>query len=277
MKHEAGYRSADVEDRRGARRGVGMKVGLGGTVILALLSLVLGKDLLRGLSGAESGPTRAPDAEEQRDFEFVSQVLDDNQAVWARLLPDQAGQPYRKAKLVVFHDAVESACGSADSAIGPFYCPGDDKVYIDLGFYRDLKGKLGAPGDFAQAYVIAHEIGHHLQNVLGTEERVRREQGAVGKAEKNQLSVRMELQADCYAGIWAKSTNERALLEAGDIEEAMNAAEAIGDDRLQKAATGRVAPERWTHGSSAMRVRWFRRGLETGRVPSCDTFAARDL
>ena len=276
MKWEPGHRSADVEDRRGrSRGGAGLKLGVGGTIVLALLSVVFGKDLFRGLGSG--GPTRAPHPEDEVAFQFVSYVLDDNQATWAKLFPEQFDTNYRKAKMVVFSDSVDSACGTADSAVGPFYCPGDDKVYIDLTFYRALKDKLGAPGDFAQAYVIAHEIGHHIQNVLGTEASVRKKQRGASKEEKNNLSVRMELQADCYAGIWSKSTKDRKLLDPGDIEEAMNAASAIGDDRLQKAATGRVSPETWTHGSSAMRMRWFKRGFDSGQAKQCDTFSASAL
>lgn len=277
MKWEPGHRSADVEDRRGspARGGAGLKLGVGGTIVLAVLSVIFGKDLLQGLGSG--GPSSAASPEDEVAFEFVSFVLDDNQATWAKLFPEQFDTSYRKATMVVFSDSVDSACGTADSAVGPFYCPGDDKVYIDLTFYRALKDKLGAPGDFAQAYVIAHEIGHHIQNLVGTEASVRKKQRGVSKEQKNDLSIRMELQADCYAGIWAKSTNERKLLDVGDIEEAMGAASAVGDDRLQKAATGRVAPETWTHGSSAMRMRWFKRGFESGQVKQCDTFAAPDL
>ncbi len=277
MKWEPGHRSADVEDRRGTpgRGGAGLKLGVGGTIVLALLSVVFGKDLAQGLG--MGGPPQPARPEDEVAFQFVSYVLDDNQATWAKLFPEQFDTQYRKATMVVFSDSVDSACGSADSAVGPFYCPGDDKVYIDLTFYRALKDKLGAPGDFAQAYVIAHEIGHHIQNVLGTEASVRKKQRGASKEEKNNLSVRMELQADCYAGIWSKTTNDRKLLDAGDIEEAMNAASAIGDDRLQKAATGRVSPESWTHGSSAMRLRWFKRGFDSGQVKQCDTFRATEL
>jgi predicted metalloprotease len=173
---------------------------------------------------------------------------------------------------VLFTDAVRSGCGFAESAMGPFYCPLDRRVYIDLGFYRELRSRYGAPGDFAQAYVIAHELGHHIQNLLGTSDVIQRERER-NPAESNRLSVRMELQADCYAGIWAHSTDQRKLLESGDIEEGIGAAAAVGDDRLQKQATGRVNPERWTHGSSAERVAWFKRGLEAGRLGACDTFS----
>ena len=256
---------------------MGIKLGLGGTLILALLSAVLGKDLLRSVGGGASQEPRAAGAADDKALEFVSYVLDDNQATWAKLFPEQFERPYRKATMVVFSDAVDSACGEADSAVGPFYCPGDDKVYIDLTFYQSLKDQLGAPGDFAQAYVISHEIGHHIQNQLGTERSVRQKQKGLSKEEKNQLSIRMELQADCYAGVWSKTTKDRKLLDDGDIEEAMGAASAVGDDRLQKASAGRVAPEKWTHGSSAMRMRWFKRGFDSGLANQCDTFSASTL
>jgi hypothetical protein len=201
--------------------------------------------------------------------EFMSFVLDDAQGTWAELMPGQ----YQDAQLVLFNDAVQSACGLGQSATGPFYCPGDRKVYLDLGFFRELHERFGAGGDFAQAYVLAHEIGHHVQNLTGTERRVRQlQQQNPGAA--NELSVRMELQADCYAGIWANATAQRDVLERGDIEEGLKAAESIGDDRLQRMQTGTVQPESFTHGSSAQRMEWFSRGLESGRPAACDTFAA---
>ena len=211
------------------------------------------------------------DQREEPQVQFVSFVLDDAQNTWAQLLPAQ-GVQYRKAKLVLFRDAINSACGFAEAATGPFYCPADEKVYIDLGFYDELKQRFGAPGDFAQAYVLAHEVGHHVQNVLGIEEKVRaaRRQNP-GAA--NALSVRMELQADCLAGVWAHSTNQRQILESGDIEEGLGAAAAVGDDRLQRMSSGRINPESFTHGSSAQRMDWFKRGFTTGSVQSCNTFA----
>jgi predicted metalloprotease len=198
---------------------------------------------------------------------FVSFVLDDAQKVWQQ----QLGTSYRPAKLVLFRDAVQSACGFAESATGPFYCPGDEKVYIDLGFYEELQQRFGAPGDFAQAYVLAHEIGHHVQNLLGTEAEVRRTRETRADL-ANEMSVRLELQADCYAGVWAHSTGQRNLLEQGDVEEGLGAAAAVGDDRLQRMGGGRVVPESFTHGSSEQRQQWFRRGLESGRTDACDTF-----
>jgi predicted metalloprotease len=204
--------------------------------------------------------------------DFVSFVLDDNQAVWAELLPNQ----FQDARLVLFRDQVQSACGFGQAASGPFYCPGDAQVYLDLSFFEELGRRFGAPGDFAQAYVIAHEIGHHIQNLTGVEGRVRQLQRG-DPSSANDLSVRMELQADCFAGVWGASASERGLLETGDVDEGLNAASAIGDDRLQKMSTGRVQPESFTHGSSAQRVEWFRRGLQSGDPAACDTFGAGGL
>lgn len=276
MKYEQGHQSDNIEDRRGGGGGglpVG-KMGLGGFLILAVLSLIFGKNLFKTFSSTGSGPSTSQSTEKT---DFIAFVLDDAQAEWAKTLPKQTGTPYRDAKLVLFTDATGSGCGQADSGIGPFYCPADEKLYIDLGFYDELKKRLGAPGDFAQAYVIAHEIGHHVQKILGTDSMMRNKQRGLSKTEKNELSVMLELQADCYAGVWAHSTQKRDLLEGGDIEEAMGAAAAVGDDRLQKAATGTIEPERWTHGSSTSRVKWFKTGLESGDVGKCDTFNARTL
>ncbi|MGK3985152.1 neutral zinc metallopeptidase [Sorangium sp. So ce136] len=274
MRWTPGKRSANLQDLRGVSGGA--KLGMGGTVILLVLSLVFGKDLLNsGLGEGVSLPgaqtERASSPEEERLVDFVSFVLDDTEAVWKQKF-SQAGQTYPAPKLTVFTDSVRSGCGVGESAMGPFYCPADRTAYIDLGFYRELKARFGAPGDFAQAYVLAHEIGHHVQNVLGIERRMRQQQAA-RPSDRNALSVRMELQADCFAGIWANSTAKRDLLETGDAEEALQAASAIGDDRLQKSATGRVNPETWTHGSSAQRVAWFKRGMQGGRIEDCDTFA----
>ena len=221
--------------------------------------------------GAPGGGTLSSTPAEEELVDFISFVLDDTQAVWAKLLPG-----YPDAKLVLFRDSVRSACGFAQAAMGPFYCPGDQKVYIDLGFYTELKQRFGAPGDFAQAYVLAHEIGHHVQRVTGTEQEVRQAQQR-NPRQANQLSVRMELQADCYAGVWAHSTAQRQLLEAGDLREGLQAAAAVGDDRIQRMSRGRVAPESFTHGSSEQRMRWFRRGYESGDPRECDTFSTRDL
>jgi predicted metalloprotease len=225
-----------------------------------------------GAPGAESGeaPPAETTPEEERLVSFVSFVLDDAQNTW-RQLASKTGTPYRDAKLVLFRDAVQSACGFAESATGPFYCPADEKVYIDLGFYEELQQRFGAPGDFAQAYVLAHEIGHHVQNLLGTEAQVR--EARTRRADlANELSVRLELQADCYAGVWGHSTAQRQLLESGDVEEGLGAAAAVGDDRLQRMGGGRVVPESFTHGTSAQRQEWFQRGLESGRPDACETF-----
>lgn len=278
MRWSPGHRSANVEDRRGGGgrfiRGAG-GMGAGTLVILLILSLVFKRDFfsLVGAGGVEAAPEAAggPPAEttpeEERLVSFVSFVLDDAQKVWQEKL----GSTFRPAKLVLFRDAVQSACGFAEAASGPFYCPGDEKVYIDLGFYQELQQRFGAPGDFAQAYVLAHEIGHHVQNLLGTESEVRRAMGARADL-ANQLSVRLELQADCYAGVWAQSTAQRQLLEQGDVEEGLAAAAAVGDDRLQRMGGGRVVPESFTHGTSEQRQQWFRRGLQSGQPDDCNTF-----
>jgi len=219
-----------------------------------------------------SQPNPAQDAKEQPLVQFVSFVLDDAQNEWKQLLPAQAGVPYSDAKLVLFRDAVNSACGLAQSASGPFYCPADQKVYIDLGFYDELKNRFGAAGDFAQAYVLTHEIGHHVQNLLGIDSQVRRaQQSNPGAA--NELSVRLELQADCLAGVWGHSTEQRNILEQGDAEKALNAAAAIGDDRLQRMSGRQVTPESFTHGTSAQRVQWFQTGFNSGNLSACNTFA----
>lgn len=204
--------------------------------------------------------------------QFVSFVLDDAQTTWNRVF-SRAGQAYAPARLVLFRDRTASGCGTGQAAMGPFYCPSDQRVYIDLSFYHELKQRFGAPGDFAQAYVIAHEIGHHVQHLLGFDRKV----SARDRAGQNSAAVRLELQADCFAGIWAHDTAQRDLLETGDVEEALRAAAAIGDDRLQRQSTGNVTPETWTHGSSAQRVRWFRRGMEAGDLAACDTFEATQL
>ena len=250
-------------------------IGLGGLAVLVILSLITGQDFLSNVDPTggvtpgveESAPPAATTPEEEKLFQFVSFVLDDTQNTWTQIL----GNRYDRAKLVVFRDAVSSACGFAESATGPFYCPGDRQVYIDLGFYEELQQRFRAGGDFAQAYVLAHEIGHHVQNLLGLEPQVRQAQRS-DPSSRNELSVRMELQADCYAGVWGHSAAGRDKLDPGDVEEGLNAAAAIGDDRIQRMGGGRVSPESFTHGSSADRVTWFRRGLESGDPKSCDTF-----
>jgi len=255
-----------------------MHLGIGGFLILLILSVVFKRDFFTLVGGGQAVSPGASmnradpqqDAKEQPLVQFVSFVLDDNQKVWASIL-QQRGVPYEHAKLVLFRDQTQSACGPADSGTGPFYCPGDEKVYIDLGFYDELQRRFGAPGQFAQAYVLSHEIGHHIQNLLGIEQKVRSlRQSNPGAG--NQLSVRMELQADCFAGIWAKSTQQRNLLEAGDVESAIGAASAVGDDRLQQEMTGRVRPESFAHGSSAQRTEWFKRGMSEGTIEGCNTF-----
>jgi len=317
MKWTRGRRSQNLEDRRSQRarprirlpgrmggsgiplpvpRGRGGKMSLGSILVMLVVMWLLGVDpmsLLAALSGGATGggsvqvpmgpgafpggAERAPGGtvrstpQEEELVEFVSFVLDDAQSVWAQHLPG-----YPPAKLVLFRDAVESACGFAQAAMGPFYCPSDQKVYIDLGFYEELRQRFGAPGDFAQAYVLAHEIGHHVQKVTGTEQKVRRAQRSHPRDAKA-LSVRMELQADCYAGIWAHSTARRDLLETGDLEEGLQAAAAVGDDRIQRMSTGRVAPESFTHGSSKQRMRWFQVGFESGDPEACNTFSAGAL
>ena len=278
MRWTPGGRSRNLEDRRGVR-GAGVPLGIGGTIIVLVLGLIFGPDVVSN-SGLDpgmqttSGGALAPadSAAEEPAVQFVSFVLDDAQRTWARVLPE-AGVPYEDARLVLFRDAVRSGCGAAQSAMGPFYCPLDERVYVDLGFFDDLRSRFGAPGDFAQAYVLAHEIGHHVQHLLGTDVQVRRAQQAnPGRA--NELSVAMELQADCYAGIWGHSTAERQLLQSGDVEEGLGAAAAVGDDRLQRQGGGSIDVDSFTHGSSEQRASWFMRGFRSGRLESCDTFGA---
>jgi len=286
MRWQMGRRSDNIEDQRGMPVGRGTVVGGGiGTLVLVLLALYFGVDpsvILQGVDPGSPEPTRsvqqqrAPAGDDQlRDF--VSVILADTEDTWGELFR-RMGRRYEQPRLVLFSGAIQSACGFAEAAVGPFYCPGDRKVYIDLSFYRDLRDRLGAPGDFAQAYVIAHEIGHHVQNLLGIAERVQTAQGRRGRTEANALQVRMELQADCLAGVWANNAQRaRNILESGDIEQGLNAAAAIGDDRLQRQAQGRVVPESFTHGSSSQRVRWFKRGIDSGEPDQCDTFAAAKL
>ncbi|MBD2741558.1 neutral zinc metallopeptidase [Coleofasciculus sp. FACHB-1120] len=284
MRWEFGRKSSNVEDRRGG--GVsGPVVGGGiGTIVLAVIVALLGGDpgavLQQGQEQVPSDRTSSQSPQTQssatndRMADFVSVVLADTEDTWGTLFR-QNGETYVEPKLVLFSNSVQSACGSASAAVGPFYCPADQKVYIDLSFYQDLKYKLNAPGDFAQAYVIAHEVGHHVQNLMGISSKVRTLQRQADRTEANQLSVRLELQADCFAGIWAHHANRsRQILEEGDVEEALNAASSIGDDRLQSQSRGRVVPDSFTHGSSAQRVRWFKRGIQTGEPAQCNTFAA---
>ena len=282
MRWTPGDRSSDVEDRRDQTGGGGMRVGgihigFGGFVILLLLSLIFRRNFLALLSTGPTGTGTAvtePDPErtarEEPEVKFVSFVLDDNQKTWTGIFSSN-GRSYRHAKLVLFRDAIDSACGSAESATGPFYCPGDEKVYIDLSFFDELKQRFGAPGEFAQAYVLAHEIGHHIQRQLGIDSKVR-DAGRQNPGSRNELSVRQELQADCFAGIWAHSTQQRDLLEQGEVEQALNAAAAVGDDRLQRMSGRQVNPDSFTHGTSAQRQQWFQRGFSDGNVEACNTF-----
>jgi uncharacterized protein len=314
MKLDNERPSDNIEDRRGEGGGFGFPRGGGGgfqipmggggrglslqTVILLvaiylIAKFVFGVDLIQMITGGDQlqppGQQQSetqlpsPGGQQQTDVtgdagkDFVARVLGSTERVWTDKF-QQMGRQYQKPTLVLFNGFVQSACGMAQSAMGPFYCPGDQKVYIDLSFYQDLKNKLGAPGDFAQAYVIAHEVGHHIQNLLGIADKVTQERMQASKEQANDLSVRMELQADCLAGVWAKSANDtKQILEQGDVEEGLNAAAAIGDDRLQKRSQGYVVPESFTHGSSEQRVRWFKRGMDSGDMNSCDTFGTQQL
>jgi predicted metalloprotease len=282
MRWEGRRESQNVEDRRGMRFGRAGGIGLG-TIVLALVAAYFGVDpsvVLQGTQPSQQQGEQVPyneSPEEAQKRKFVSVVVADTEDAWTALFA-AAGQTYEKPTLVLFSGAVQSACGFAEAAVGPFYCPGDRQVYIDLSFYDELQNRFGAPGDFAQAYVVAHEVGHHVQTLLGISERNMAARQRASAGEANELSVRQELQADCFAGIWAHNADRsRQLLESGDIEEGLNAAAAIGDDRLQKQSRGYVSPESFTHGSSEQRVRWFKRGFESGQMESCDTFGTRNL
>ena len=278
MRWESGRTSDNVEDRRGMRMSTGVVGGGLGTIVLIVLALIFGVDprLLLQSAGPQSSvqqpSTPAQPPADDPMSRFVSVVLADTEDTWGALFR-QAGAQYENPKLVLFSGAVQSACGFAQAAVGPFYCPADHKVYIDLAFYRDLRERFQAPGDFAQAYVIAHEVGHHVQNQLGIAERVHTAQQRVSEEQANALSVRMELQADCLAGVWANHADRaRHILEQGDVEEALNAASQIGDDRMQMRGRGYVSPDSFTHGSAKQRVEWFRRGLQSGDMQQCNTF-----
>ncbi|MEC5211642.1 putative metalloprotease [Polaromonas sp. CG_9.5] len=296
MKWEGNRESDNVEDRRsdggggfGGGGGLlgGRSIGIGTIVVALLGGWVFGINpltILNLLSGGgaptaqvqQQTPAQKPPADD-RMAAFVSTVLADTEDVWKDVFA-KGGATYKEPRLVLFRGATQTACGQGQAAMGPFYCPGDQKVYIDLGFYETLKNKLGAPGDFAQAYVIAHEVGHHVQNLLGISGKMDQMRGRVSKAEYNVLSVKLELQADCFAGVWANhAQSARQILEQGDVEEAMNAAAKIGDDALQRSGGGAVVPESFTHGTSAQRQRWFDAGLNNGSVKACDTFSARNL
>lgn len=288
MRWEGQRESDNIEDRRGmrmARPGVG--IGIGGIVLVLAVSYLTGTNpltILNMLNGVQEitgpsvpeppGPTGAP---RDKLGTFASVVLADTEDTWRTLLP-KMGRSYEDPQMVLFTGAVRSACGTASAVVGPFYCPGDHKVYLDLSFFNEMAQRLGAPGDFAQAYVIAHEIGHHVQNLLGIAERVSALQHRASQAEGNALSVRMELQADCLAGVWGyHAQHRRNLIEPGDFEEGLRAAAAIGDDRLQNMGQGYVQPESWTHGSSEQRMTWLRRGLQSGDLSACDTFVGSRL
>ena len=289
MKWQGNRQSDNVQDLRGAGGGGGFRLG-GGTLSLGSVALAVIAGWIFGINpltllGLMGGgePAQVQQQQAQRppaDDEmarFVSTVLADTEDVW-RTKFKEAGSQYRDPKLVLFRGAVPTACGTGQSAMGPFYCPSDQKVYIDLRFYEVMKSRLGAPGDFAQAYVIAHEVGHHVQNLMGITGKMDGMRGRVSEAQYNQMSVRVELQADCFAGVWAHDAQAaRQVLEQGDVEEALNAASQIGDDALQRKSQGTVVPESFTHGTSAQRTRWFKRGLQTGSVAQCDTFQAREL
>jgi len=256
---------------------MGLPLGIGGTVVVLVLSLVTGHNFFSDLGGGSAPATQnaplsaADSAREEPEVQFVSFVLDDVQGTWAKILP-QEGVAFHRAKLAIFRNSTDTGCGPAQSAMGPFYCPIDEHAYIDLGFYEELKQKFGASGDFAQAYVLAHELGHHIQHLTGVDAQVRQRQES-RPDEANQLSVRLELQADCYAGVWAHSTSQRKILDEGDLEEALTAASAVGDDRIQQRTRGSVNVDSFTHGSAAQRSQWFRRGFDSGDPKNCDTFA----
>jgi predicted metalloprotease len=267
MRWQGQARSGNVQDRRGMGRGaVGGGIGL---LLAVVLSLMFGVDPTQII---QTQPEAPPPGVDDPGREFVEVVLADTEETWNAIF-QQRGQQYVEPTLVLFSDAVQSACGMAGAAVGPFYCPGDQQVYLDLSFFDALDRQLGAPGDFARAYVIAHEVGHHVQTLLGTSDQVARLRQQVGETQANALSVRVELQADCYAGVWANHANrETNFLDPGDIEEALGAASAIGDDRLQRRSQGQVVPESFTHGTSEQRARWFRTGFEAGTPEACDTF-----
>ncbi|MBD2114470.1 MULTISPECIES: KPN_02809 family neutral zinc metallopeptidase [Cyanophyceae] len=277
MKWQSSRRSINIDDRRGMPGG-GAAIGGIGSILLALVVALLGGDpsvvLERGVEvGPNDGAPQASSEESDRSAEFVAAVLGETEDTWHSIFQSEFGAPYQEPSLVLYSGATQSACGRGQAAMGPFYCPADQKVYLDTSFFRDLQVRLGAPGDFAQAYVIAHEVGHHVQNLLGVSSQVQRAQQQASETQANELSVRLELQADCFAGVWAnRAQRSREILEEGDIEEALNAASQIGDDRLQMEAQGYVTPDSFTHGSSEQRAEWFYRGIETGDINQCNTF-----
>lgn len=281
---KTGRRSSNIEDRRGSTSSLVVGGGgLGALVLAVVVSLLTGDPgpILEQVAAPPAQlPTQQPQTSPAEDqlADFTSVVLADTEDTWSQIFQEQVGQPYPAPTLVLYSGSTQSACGIGQAAMGPFYCPADQQVYIDLSFYGDLRSRHQAPGDFAQAYVIAHEVGHHVQNVLGISDQVRQLQSRASKAEANQLSVRLELQADCFAGVWANRADQaRDILERGDIEEAINAASQIGDDRLQQQSQGFVVPDSFTHGSSAQRVRWFRQGVATGDIEQCNTFSNNQI
>jgi predicted metalloprotease len=279
MRWQGSRRSSNVEDYRGRRTGGGLKLGVGGTLIALVAGYFLGIDPRVILGLTQSVPTGQPAVEsgtpQDERGQFIAAVLGETEDTWNAIFQN-GGATYEPPRLVLFDDAVNSACGSASSAVGPFYCPPDRRIYIDLTFYDQLSAEFQAPGDFAQAYVLAHEVGHHIQNLTGIAARVRQQQEGVSKEQANQLQVRMELQADCYAGVWAHHADRaRNILEAGDVDEALRAAAAVGDDTIQKRTQGRVVPDSFTHGSAEQRAAWFKKGLSSGSVQACDTFKSQ--
>jgi hypothetical protein len=284
VRTDRSRRSTNIEDRRGMgpARGPGLKLGLGGMLLALLAAYFLGIDprtILGVMQATQTGPGSAPGVVVERGTptdaggDFVATVLGDTEDTWGEIFA-AGGARYQTPTLVLFEQGVRSGCGAASSGAGPFYCPADQKIYIDLAFYRELETQFQAPGDFARAYVLAHEVGHHVQQLLGTLEEVRGAQQRASETRRNQLQVMVELQADCYAGIWAHHANRsRAILESGDVEEALGAASAVGDDTIQRRVQGEVVPESFTHGSAQQRVEWFRRGLDTGTLAACDTFS----
>jgi uncharacterized protein len=296
MEWTPGGTSQDIEDRRDDSGGGGGPsfggfgfghLGIGGVLVVGLLSLVFHQNFftLFSGSGVNTSGSQAPisrtqssrneqlDQQERPEVQFMSFVLDDVQGNWDRILPQEAGANYRHARLLLYRNEYPSACGAAQQATGPFYCPGDEKVYLDLGFFQELKSRFGgSDGEFAQAYVVAHEIGHHVQKILGIEPKVRALQEQ-RPSQANALSVRLELQADCFAGVWGNSTQQRKIINASDVADALSAAASVGDDRIQKMSRGSVSPETFTHGSAAQRTMWFKRGLDSGQISSCNTFA----
>jgi len=283
MRWQGRKGSDNVDDRRGRGRKMGAGLGIVGTILVVIFALVMGEDpmqLLQQVGGGEATTTTQPTSNAADDelAQFVSVVLKDTEDVWNKVFQEQLGRTYQEPTLVLFREQDRSACGFASAATGPFYCPADQQVYIDLSFYQDLKNRFQAPGDFAMAYVVAHEVGHHVQNLLGISRQVQAQRGRISQKEYNQLSVRLELQADFFAGLWAHHAQEmKNILEQGDLEEALRAANAIGDDRIQMQSRGYVVPDAFTHGTSEQRMRWFTKGFKSGDIQESDTFSAQDL